>query len=186
MRSLVFVLAILGASPALADPCDDLWFSRNLIMDRAGYCFGTALGRAVFDNAGCAGKSVSIGRDAQDFVDTLREQERTLRCKVDTGRRRLDLDDLAFRWRLDDLPVADQLESGCIGWQEAATTLWSGRGPDARAIGRIEPGDNLLYRHLSVDGWDYVTVHGPQMGPVKSAGWLRFDTKPTSCRGWAG
>ena len=33
--------------------CDDLWLTRNLIFDRAGYCFGSVLGKSVFDNEGC-------------------------------------------------------------------------------------------------------------------------------------
>ena len=47
------ICAFVVAGPAAADErCHDLWFARNAIMDRAGYCFGSVLGQAVFDNEG--------------------------------------------------------------------------------------------------------------------------------------
>ena len=185
MRILALLLALV-AHPALADVCDDLWFTRNLVMDRAGYCFGSALGKAVYDNADCTGKQVTLGRADRQLVDTIREQETALGCRVDTGRRSLGLQDIAVRRRLVDLPVAEEYESGCIGWQEVTTPLFAGRDASGPIVGRVEPGDSLLYSHRSHEGWDYVIVTAPDTFTYKSAGWLEFRTSPESCRGWAG
>ena len=47
-RLALAIPAALAAFPALAfDPCEDLWFSRNQLYDRAGYCFSTPLGLAT-------------------------------------------------------------------------------------------------------------------------------------------
>ena len=47
MKRLALLCALLASPAAASDVCDDLWFTRNLIMDRAGYCFGSVLGRAA-------------------------------------------------------------------------------------------------------------------------------------------
>ena len=79
MKFLVVALSLL-ASPALAsNACHDLWFTRNAVIDRAGYCFGSPLGRAVFNNAGCTGKSVSLPPQAQRMVAQVKEMEAPVR-----------------------------------------------------------------------------------------------------------
>jgi hypothetical protein len=45
--------------------CHDLWYQRNLIYDRAGYCFKTAKGQRYFSNAGCNGGIPSGSRLAE-------------------------------------------------------------------------------------------------------------------------
>ena len=89
MKRLILALILLASPAAAADVCDDLWFTRNLIMDRAGYCFGSALGQAVFDNGNCIGKSVSLSTQLQRQVAEIRELEKQIPCKVDTARTRL-------------------------------------------------------------------------------------------------
>lgn len=186
MRILILLLSLVATPALAADPCDDLWFSRNLIMDRAGYCFGTALGKAIFDNADCTGKSVTLIREEQRQVDAILKQERAFGCKVDTSRRSMDLPDIAVRRRMVDQPVADEFESGCFGWLEVATPLFAARNTSGAIVGRIEPGDNLLYMHWPVDDWNYVTVWTDGMSTFKSGGWMRFRTTEESCRNWAG
>jgi len=47
MRFLIALICTLLAAPVQAlDYCDELWFTRNLAFDRAGYCFGSPLGKA--------------------------------------------------------------------------------------------------------------------------------------------
>ncbi|MCK5500992.1 MAG: YARHG domain-containing protein, partial [Tritonibacter mobilis] len=61
MKLIVPLLALAAATPAVAgDYCADLWFTRNAIIDRAGYCFGSTLGQRLFDNGDCIAKSVSL------------------------------------------------------------------------------------------------------------------------------
>ena len=187
MKRLVLLFALIASPVAAADVCDDLWFTRNLIMDRAGYCFGSTLGQAVFDNGNCIGKSVSLSAQAQRQVAEIRELEKVIQCKVDTGKTSLDLPDIETRRKLIDLPVRDEFESGCIGWQLDFEPLHAGHDGNSAIIGRVEPEDDILWSHRSqVEGWDYVMVMQSGWGSVKSAGWMRSPTDEKSCRQWAG
>jgi hypothetical protein len=190
MRYVIALFAVLAAMPAAAtELCEDLWFTRNQIMDRAGYCFGSTLGKAMFDNDGCTGKSVTLSAKAQQQVAEIRRLEGSLQCKVDTSRSALELVDLATRRQLIDLPIHDEFESGCIGWQEAPADLHAGHKSTSPVIGRIEPGDDVLYSHYTyppVEGWAYVTIWSGGWGDFKSAGWLGVRTSENSCRQFAG
>ncbi len=176
---------VLLATPALADVCDDLWFTRNLIMDRAGYCFGSTLGQAVFDNANCRGKEVKLDTASQKLVEDLRRNETDLSCAVNTKGTTLDLPDIEIRRRLVDLPVRDEFESGCIGWRDGDVPLFAGHQPGSEVIGWVSPGDNILYSHVPVGDWDYVTVSDSNWN-LKAGGWFGQATTDASCENWAG
>ncbi len=190
MRPLLPLLAL--CAPGLSAPaasandsvgCRDLWFTRNLVMDRAGYCFGSALGQAVFDNDGCTGKNVRVDPAHAGLVAQIQALEAEHGCKVDTRGTTLDLDDIAIRRSLDDLPLFDEFPGGCLGWTAAETPLRAGHDPSSRVIGAIAPGDYVYLTHVPVDGWAYVTVHEPGWGPLKGGGWLRGEMQ---CRDHAG
>lgn len=191
MRRLLALLAL--CAPGLSAPaasanesigCQDIWFTRNLVMDHAGYCFGSPLGQAIFDNSDCIGKQVRIAPRHAELVKRIQALEAEHGCKVDTRRTTLDLDDIAIRKRLDDLPLFDELPGGCLGWDAGVTPLHAGRSRTSRVIGRIEPGDFVSLTHVGVDGWVYVTVHEPpDWGPLKSGGWLEAEMH---CRDFAG
>ena len=168
-----------------ADICDDFWFTRNLIMDRAGYCFGSALGQATFDNRDCTGTAVDLTPDQTRLVTELRASERALGCNVDTAQTRLGLEDLLIRENLIDLPHADEFESACIGWLGAEIPLYAGRNPDVPIIGAIMRGDTISFSHRSVDGWSYVTTRTPNWTLV-SGGWTNAPMPHTICENWAG
>ena len=94
MRHL-WVLLLLVATPGFAqEACDDVWFTRNLHFDRAGYCFGSPLGQAVFDNSNCIGKDVTLAPDAKRQIDEIRRIEALHGCNVDTNRSFLAIPDL--------------------------------------------------------------------------------------------
>jgi len=186
MRLHLALLACLAAAPAMADDaCHDLWFARNAIMDRAGYCFGSALGQAVFDNADCTGKSVSPGPLAQARVARLQKNEALLGCAVPTGQTRLEMDNLALRLRLDVQPVRDGFESMCFGYFGAPRDLADAPSTNAPAIGRLEPGDDIHFGHEPEDGWVYVTTRTAD-GLAKSGGWLFDAFSIETCRAFAG
>ncbi|EBA16598.1 hypothetical protein RSK20926_22774 [Roseobacter sp. SK209-2-6] len=70
MRVISFVFALsalpLSTTTAFADEsCNDLWFTRNAIINQAGFCFGSNLGQALFDNGDCIAKSVPLSPEAQ-------------------------------------------------------------------------------------------------------------------------
>ena len=189
-----FVLLLLAmAAPGVAsasDFCDDLWFTRNLVMDRAGYCFGSALGQAVFDNSNCTGKDVSLSPRDQAVVREVQRIEKQQGCSVDTSRRSLALDDIAFRRRLVDLPIIDELGlgSGCLGWRGGRQPLYAGHSADTQVLGWIEPGQYVGYFYGSEDSpddWFYVVVKTVNWERFVAAGWART-TSDEECDGWAG
>ncbi|MEL6206394.1 MAG: DUF4453 domain-containing protein [Pseudomonadota bacterium] len=188
MRILISAFLALLAAPALADNgCHDLWYTRNAIVDRAGYCFGSALGQAVFDNAGCIGKSVDLSPSAKRQVDQIRAIEAEAGCKVNTAQTRLHIDDLAIRRRLIDLPIRDEFASGCLGYGGAPIALRAGHSAGAPAIGQIEAGDYVLFAFYGVGDWVYVTAHSDGWGRLKAGGWMDWSAIPQdACRDWAG
>src|SRR5690606_19358983 len=106
-----FFLALL-AQPAFAiETCDELWFTRNLIYDRAGYCFASELGRAVFDNTGCIPGEAKLSPDAVNTVAVIQQLEQDLDCKIDNTGRRLNVPNIQVRLQMIDIPVPDEYES---------------------------------------------------------------------------
>ena len=152
--SIALILSLLAA-PAGAEvwdygqqACNQLWFMRNLIMDRAGYCFGSALGQALYDNAGCTGTDVRPGPAASRQVQKIQKLEQQIGCKVNTGQSRLDLPLMAQIRRLRDMPLPDNGGWACLGWKAAAVPLYDGYGAGAKAIGQIAPGDRVDFGFL--------------------------------------
>ena len=154
-------------------------------MDRAGYCFGTALGAAVFDNSDCIGKNVSLSEEDQLWVSSIRRREKIMQCRVNTARPLLDLPDADIRRRLTDLPMRDEFESACIGWLQDDLSLHAGAGGDTPIVGVISRGDSVSFRHDERHGWNYVTVSGKDW-TYKSAGWTNAPFNTQDCEQFAG
>lgn len=184
----VLILLLLLATPALGqDACEDAWFTRNLLMDRAGYCFASPLGQALFDNSDCTGNDITLAPEVKRQVEEIKEIEALNGCKVDTTRRDLAIDDLTIRRQLSDLPVRDQFESACLGWLGEGAPLRAGRDDEARIIGEVEMGDFVLFSFLEADGWSYVTTHEHDFTGLKSGGWVLSAVFPEeACAAWAG
>ncbi len=182
------LIATLGGGlPAAAqDGCDDLWFTRNLLFDRVGYCFGSALGQAVFDNRDCLGTSVTLTPPAQRLATEIRRLEGVYGCRVDTGRRALSEGDWALRKNLAELPIRDEFESACLGFVGAPRALHAASTPGSAIVGRIEPGDYVSFAHYGLDGGTYVTTYAGPGGPPRSGGWLLAPLAEADCSQWAG
>lgn len=181
--SFVLMLPASGYADAL---CDELWLARNIVFDRAGYCFGSALGKAVFDNGDCTTKSPALDAEGQRVVATVKEEETRWGCKVDTSRRRLDLPNVPGFLLLTTIPIRDGLESACIGYQGPAIPVFSGATRSARVFGQIQPGDTIGYAHISpVEGWSFVQF-GPADSNLPQFGWLPEDGYAERCRAYAG
>lgn len=76
-------LGVGSATPAAADTCDDLWYSRNEVYKSLGYCFKTARAIRAFGNAGCLYdvlEDVPLNRAQQRMVGDLLREERALGC----------------------------------------------------------------------------------------------------------
>jgi hypothetical protein len=67
------------------ETCDELWYRRNAIWHRYGYCFKGAKGQQVFGNQGCS-RDIAAARAAMSsadlaLVDAIDAREKTLGCK---------------------------------------------------------------------------------------------------------
>lgn len=187
IRPIAFLLALLPL-PALADvadDCPDLWFTRNLIADRAGYCFGSVLGQALFDNSGCIGKEIALTPTDEAKIARIREYERLRDCRIDTSQPRLDLYDAHIRRLLSDLPVSSGFEGACIRYRGPATPLYAGTSLSAPVIGEIRTGDNVSFAHEPVGGWSYITTYGAGTYPG-TGGWTDVAFEDNTCEDYAG
>lgn len=185
MRIFMLVTLLFPGLAAAGDFCDDLWFTRNQIMDRAGYCFGSTLGQTMFDNRDCIGKSVTLTPDQTHLVNAIRKSEQDFGCKVNTGQRRLDLDDKFIREELIDLPLRDEFESACLGYLGTPVPLFAGRNPATPQTGIIVPGDYVSFSHYGFGNWAYVTARYSDFS-IKSGGWTNTGFAEKSCQQWAG
>ncbi|MFD0979916.1 DUF4453 domain-containing protein [Tropicimonas aquimaris] len=192
----VFLAAFLTlASPAGADvwpygqtECNQLWFMRNLIMDRAGYCFGTALGQALYDNGDCLGKEVALAAPQSRQVAAIQGLERQIGCKVNTGSTYLELPLMEHYRRLSDMPLPDNGASACLNWIGPTVPLMSGYARGARQLASIERGDRIGFGYIPEGSWVAVVLSKGAAGGSEVLGW--FDSGPlnleTACSGWAG
>ncbi|MEL7126688.1 MAG: DUF4453 domain-containing protein [Pseudomonadota bacterium] len=182
----VAVLLCLLASPAWADTCHDWWFTRNLVIDRAGYCFGSVLGQAQFDNADCIGQTVTLDPASAAAVEQIRQLEVDNQCRVNTAQPVLNLIDRDIRRQLQAQPIADIFESACLRYRAAPRPLYDAPDPSARVIGQIVPGDTVSYAHLPAGTWAYVTTHQGSFPGLRSGGWLGTPIQIPDCEDWAG
>lgn len=63
--------------------CQNLWYVRNSIYDRRGYCFKTADGKAVFDNSDCWVKNaanIKFNNHEQTNISRIRQIEDNRGC----------------------------------------------------------------------------------------------------------
>ncbi len=185
-----FILAFAGVMAAHSGPasalnvCDDLWFTRNLIFDRAGFCFDSNLGQAVFDNTDCIEGEVALSAKAEVLVKLTRSYEDSLQCRVDDARTALDVPEIPTRMLLVDLPIATVYESACVGWLGDALELRAARSTEAEVIGAAECGDALAFQFQDEGAWSFVEVLGKD--GLLGMGWARVQIAEENCVAIAG
>lgn len=189
MHPFLPVAALLSATlPAAAwTPCEDLWFSRNDVFDRAGYCFSSALGKALFDNRDCTGSEVTLGPREQAFVDFIRMRETELGCAVDTTRTSLDIPNLELRRSLETPVALSEFASACIGWQGAPFDLRAGPNGASAVISQAMPGDQIAWEYEAIDwpeGWSFVTLYRDET--QVGLGWFEGELDHALCAATAG
>ncbi|MEM8838535.1 MAG: DUF4453 domain-containing protein [Pseudomonadota bacterium] len=163
---------------ARADPyCLELWFDRNAIFDRAGYCFNSSLGKTVFDNSDCISQNVQLSGEAERQVGEIRREERANGC----GRPNFtsfDLQEviplLRLRWQLEEWPRRDIAGSACIGYNGPQQLALRARpSTNSRILGTIEVGDDISYNHYPKnETWSFVTTRDGASGQAKALGWF--------------
>ena len=183
---LAFATVMASISgPALAlNVCDDLWFTRNLIFDRAGYCFSSELGKAVFDNTDCVEGEVELSSKAEVLVKLIRSYEDSLQCRVDDARTNLDVPEIPTRMLLEDLPIATVYESACVGWLGDSLELRAARNDQAEVIGTAERGDALAFQFQDEGAWSFIEVLGPD--GLLGMGWAKVQIAEENCVAIAG
>lgn len=191
--ALAVVLALAGPAPAdvwdSPEPtCNQLWFTRNLIMHRAGYCFGSPLGKAMFGNAHCSGTEVRLSAGQSRQVAKMRAMEQATGCKVNTAARHIDVPvNIPAISRLRDLPLPSGGESGCR-WAGGPVPVYDGHTPGSKPIGEIHAGDVLGFSSMPEGNWTAAGIRrGGYDGPY-SLGWFdhtKYDTEK-DCTDWAG
>ena len=189
IRIFATALALLMAGQTMAaELCDDLWFARNLVFDQAGYCFGSPLGRVIFDNSDCTTNTPVLDDEAQAFVAWVKGLEKLESCQVDTGQTTLHVPLIEIRKQIVDRVAASPFESACIGWHGGEVALRLGHGLEHPIIGFATAGDDIHWEFEWVsapDGWDFITVKRRD-GVSYAMGWSNAFIDPQYCDSMAG
>lgn len=191
----VFLSALAGtalsisasASPSFAQSCDDLWYLRNLIAHRAGYCFASTLGRALFDTTACTSTSLQLAPDDLARALAIRQLETEFGCRVNTAASSLpDLTLLAWEV-IETLPVPTGFESGCIGYQRESFQLRAAPDPAAPVVGQVVPGNSIGFNYEIEADWTFLITDADE----GYFGWapltvLPLESDEGACEAWAG
>jgi YARHG domain len=81
--AITALLLLAGATPVLAQSCDEFWYQRNMIFKEAGYCFKTARAIRNFGNAGCRyddQADVPLSARQRAEIAEITAMERARRC----------------------------------------------------------------------------------------------------------
>lgn len=195
---MIFLSACCSGGMSWADPeiCEEYWYTRNAIFDRAGLCFTSALGKAEFDNADCVSGGGALGAAQADQVAQIRTYEGHFSCDVDSGARGLGFADKALLQRLSDLPVRGfdgsdlhpvdlEYTVHCITWLgREPLLLRAGTSDQAPVVGAIHPGDDVSSSHHALRGWTYFVSEAP--GGMRQGGWAAFGFEDLLCEAYAG
>ena len=158
-------LALL-ATPASAqmvdEYCNDYWFVRNQAFDQAGYCFGSALGQALFDNSNCQPGAVTLRPENQALVARITQLEAEGGCHVDSSATSLPIPLIGLRLQLEDLAARDDTSgAACYGWQGPGFMLWAGHAEQGVPLSEVRAGDDLFFLYYTPEapaGWGYLEV----------------------------
>ena len=81
---LAGVVTLTTTGAALAQSCDDLWYERNAIYKRAGFCFKTPRAISTFGNAGCIYDSeyaLPLSQRQRNRIAWIVRMEREMGCR---------------------------------------------------------------------------------------------------------
>ncbi|MEM1129290.1 MAG: YARHG domain-containing protein [Pseudomonadota bacterium] len=146
--------------------CNQLWFMRNLIVDRAGYCFGSELGQALFNNGDCVGQDIRLSPAQEAQVGRIRGLERQIGCSVDTSATSLDVAYMGALRNLRDMALPDNGAALCT-WAGSPVSLFDGAGAGSTAIGTMEAGDTVTFEWIGEEAASLLTISkGGRDGPT--------------------
>ncbi len=184
MRCLALMFGILFLPATAQAYCEDLWLTRNIVFDRAGYCFGSVLGQSIFDNSDCTTKTPELSAEDRALVDSIKQHEARNGCRVDTSARALSLPTVEWRRAMLMLPIRDEFESACIGWKGPPVPLRVDVSPTAAVTATVAAGDTLLYSHYPEGDYWFVTLIRSEV--TVAEGWAIVPDEVTHCTQIAG
>ena len=143
--SLILALTPVAGLADMATICDELWLTRNAVFDRQGQCFQSPLGQAIFDNSDCSDAPLTLTADDERILAKVGRAEREFACAVDSSQNTLDLDHIATRLSMVDLPVRSGFGFTCLEYNGPALLLTAGRHPETYISGEVLPGMDLFF-----------------------------------------
>lgn len=159
--------------------CEELWFSRNSMLNDAGYCFSSPLGRSLFDNSDCTTKSPQVSPEVAEQIARIQRLELEAPyvtdgvCNVDTNRTSLsNLRHLKLRRRLTFQPSTDGSSSACIGYRGEQVDLYAAPHQNAEVLGQIPLGASVSSSHLPWEDWNFTIA------------WWTADHEERTVLGW--
>lgn len=176
IRAALAALSLSLAAPAAAqDFCTEAWVIRNMIFDRLGHCFSSAMGQALFDNSDCTMSGPTPPPALAQDVVRIREGETFVGCRINTAQapsaamvRRH-----AHFSRFIDLPVPDHLGYACWGYRGPDFRLLAGADITAPEVGIARTGQSVVSSYWGRDGgWVYGAIMTGPGGRVLTEGWF--------------
>jgi hypothetical protein len=186
IRILVIYFVTIFPNIAVASTaCDDLWLSRNVIYDLHGYCFGSTLGKTVFDNTDCTTVEPALPEELVLRVQNLWSKAKELECKADQGRTKILAYNIAVRKTIMHQPIATLDESACIGYQATSFDLFDAPNEGATKLGTVDQGDDIGWFHEDEGDWSFLTLLKKADSSTPLSGWSRKPEVP-KCDAFAG
>ena len=175
IHRFLFALALcLPTTSTAQGACEDLWLARNVIYDAHGYCFGSDLGKAMFNNAGCTTVDPKLPDDLQARVDRIWAKARGMECAVDQTKTDIEVYNKTTRYLLMAQPVASGTDAACINAKlEATIELRESPNIEGEPIGTIDDGDTVGWFHEAEGDWHFATVLSKANGKGTASGWTQ-------------
>nr|WP_281356610.1 YARHG domain-containing protein [Sulfitobacter algicola] len=196
---LIFISPLYAAN--INQSCNELWFARNAMLDRGGYCFSSPLGQSIFNNEDCSTQSPSIGKAAREMIEEIRKDERDLGCSVDTNVTDAGpfLRFMSERMQLDvqpPIPEDWQSQYSCIDYQGEPISVYSAPDRSSQVLATINVDGDISFSHQFMlrDGtfdvlrpvrttnervWQFITVFA-EGEAIGKTGWILMS--PTAFR----
>ena len=183
----LFLLATpLAATAQSFDFCEELWVTRNMIFDRAGYCFGSTLGQSLFDNSNCTTGTANAPQAYAQIIAWARGDEERLGCRVNTAQPAWPSIRSVYDYYNQYWTVAVPVDGGfgCWGYSGPTVTVYAGAASNTPVLGQLTAGQSYSTTHYGVDGWEFISVSSGPGGQTFVTGWARGHT--SDCAQMAG
>lgn len=158
------------------DLCDELWFSRNAMLNQAGYCFQTTLGQAIFDNSDCTTRTPQISDQATQEIAKFQTLETKLGCEINTDKSKISVSDIEQRLLLTVQPGAvfpSETEHSCLGYNGPSLSAYSAPDQSSHVLYNTQTGDDLDFEFGGGHEWTLTRTRSAD-GKGIHMGWVYF------------